>query len=182
MTSSNEKSDEELVRQFQKGNMDAFDKIVRRYQDSIFRMASVWLHDSQYSADVAQEVFLRGFKGLRSFRFRSAPFTWLYRTTKNVCREQNRRRKTESLDFEPIDDLANPETEMSRHSTAREVRQLIAKLPERQKEVVLLRLFEDLSVRDTAKAMRCREGTVKALLHKATQRLKANFDSQRAGT
>lgn len=180
--SSNEKSDEELVRQFQKGNMGAFDKIVQRYQDSICRMASVWLHDPQYSADIAQEVFLRGFKGLRSFRFRSTPFTWLYRTTKNVCREQNRRRKTESLDFDPIDDLANPEFEMSRHRAAREVRQLVAKLPERQKEVVLLRLFEELSVRDTAKAMRCREGTVKALLHKATQRLKANFDSQRVET
>jgi len=180
--SSNEETDEELVRQFQKGNVAAFERIVRRHQDSICRMAAVWLHDPQYSADAAQEVFLRGFNGLRSFGFRSAPFTWLYRTTKNVCREQNRRRKTAVLDFEPVDDRAGPESEMNRQHAAREVRRLIAVLPERQKEVILLRLFEELSVRDTAKAMRCREGTVKALLHKATQRLKANIEAKRAET
>ena len=175
--SSNEKTDEELVREFQRGNIDAFDTMVRRHQDRICRIAAVWLHDQQHSADVAQEVFLRSFKGLGSFRFGSAPFTWLYRTTKNVCHEHNRRRKTEPLDFEPIDDFASPESEVSQQHAAREVRQLVAELPDRQKEVVLLRVFEDLSVRDTAKAMRCREGTVKALLHKAMQRLKSNIDA-----
>ena len=176
--SSNEESDEELVREFQRGNINAFDSIVRRYQDRICRIAAVWLHDQQNSADVAQEVFLRGFKGLRSFRFGATPFTWLYRTTKNVCHEYNRRRGTEPLDFEPIDDLASPESDVSRQHAAREVRQLVAELPDRQKEVVLLRVFEELSVRDTAKAMRCREGTVKALLYKAMRRLKSNISTK----
>ena len=176
--SRNEESDEELVRRFQRGDIDAFDLLVRRYQDRIYRMAAVWLYDEELCSDVTQEVFLRGFKGLRSFRFRSAPFTWLYRTTKNVCREQNRRRTTTTLDFEPVDTLANPESEVSQQHTAREVRKLIATLPKRQQEVVLLRLFEDMSVRETAVAMACREGTVKALLHKAKSRLRLQLEAQ----
>jgi RNA polymerase sigma factor (sigma-70 family) len=56
------------------------------------------------------------------------------------------------------------------------VRLLVAGLPERQRDVVLLRIFEELSVADTAKAMGCREGTIKALLHKATKRLRLDIE------
>lgn len=174
----NEESDKELVHRFQRGDIDAFDTLVRRYQDRICRMAAVWLQDEQHSADVAQEVFLRGFKGLRSFRFRSAPFTWLYRTTKNVCREQNRRRTGVSLDFEPVDGCADPESQVNSLDAARDVRKLVAGLPERQRDVVLLRIFEEMSVRDTARTMGCREGTVKALLHKATRQLRNNINAR----
>lgn len=168
-------SDVELVRLFKAGNPDAYDAIVRRFQDRIFRLACVWLYDSQSAADVAQEVFVRGFKGLRAFRFRSAPFTWLYRTTKNVCNEFNRVRTTESLDEEPPDPGPVPEHDVAGYESARRVRRLVENLPERQREVVLLRIFEDLSVKETAQSMGCREGTVKALLHKATAKMKLSM-------
>ena len=173
--SLDEKSDAELVRLFKSGNADAFDAIVRRFQDRIFRLACVWLYDEQGAADVAQEVFVRGFRGLRSFRFRSAPFTWLYRTTKNVCHEFNRRRRPEPLEDEPADRASAPEQHVADYDSARRIRRLVADLPERQREVVMLRIFEDLSVRETAQSMGCREGTVKALLHKATANLKTRM-------
>lgn len=178
--SNQEISDVELVRQFKSGDASAYDAIVRRFQDRVFRLACVWLYDDQSAADVTQEVFVRGFKGLRSFRFRSTPFTWLYRTTRNVCNEFNRVRKTEPLDDEPQDPAAAPERDFSEFESARQVRKLVAGLPERQREVVVLRIFEDLSVKETAQSMGCREGTVKALLHKATEKLKLRM--QHAGT
>lgn len=169
--SMDDTTDVELVRLFKSGNADAFDAIVLRYQDRVFRLASVWLYDQQSAADVAQEVFVRSYKGLRAFRFRSAPFTWLYRTTRNVCNEFNRAKRTEALEDEPQDPGSAPERRVSDYESAREVRRLVADLPERQREVVLLRIFEDLSVKETAMSMGCREGTVKALLHKATKKL-----------
>jgi len=172
-------SDVELVREFKTGNVHAFDAIVRRFQDRIFRLACVWLYDQQQAADVAQEVFVRGYKGLRSFRFRSAPFTWLYRTTKNVCNEFNRRRQSEPLVDEPGDTSSVPEQQVADYDSARQVRRYVADLPPRQREVVMLRIFEDLSVKETAAAMACREGTVKAMLYKATRNLKLNME--RAG-
>lgn len=168
-------SDAELVRQFKAGNHEAFDAIVRRFQDRVFRLASVWLHDEQAAADVTQEVFVRGFKGLRRFRFRSAPFTWLYRVTKNVCREFNRMRRGEALVDEPPDTSSVPDKQVASIDTARRVRKLVEKLPARQREVVMLRIFEDLSVAETSSAMGCREGTVKALLHKATKGLRISM-------
>lgn len=171
-----EAPDNELVRLFKAGNTAAFDAIVRRFQDRIYRLACVWLYDEQYAADAAQEVFVRSYKGLRSFRFRSTPFTWLYRTTRNVCHEFNRVRRPEALENEPPDTGTRPETEVADFETARKVREYVAGLPERQRDVVMLRIFEDLSVRETAHAMGCREGTVKALLHKATRNLKVRME------
>lgn len=169
-------SDVELVKLFNSGDKDAFDAIVRRFQDRVYRLACVWLYDPQGAADVAQEVFVRGYKGLRKFRFRSQPFTWLYRTTRNVCNEFNRVRRNDPLDEEPLDTTLAPERHVADFDTARRVRELVADLPERQREVVLLRIFEDLSVRETARSMGCREGTVKALLHKAIGKLRLRIE------
>jgi len=169
-------SDAELVKQFKSGDSSAFDAIVRRFQDRVFRLASVWLYDDQGAADVTQEVFIRGHKGLRKFRFRSAPFTWLYRVTRNVCNEFNRARRSEALVDEPPDTSSMPDRQVASHDSARRVRQLVENLPDRQREVVMLRIFEDLSVRETASAMGCREGTVKALLHKATNSLRITMN------
>ena len=182
--SMDDSSDVDLVKKFRSGDPTAYDAIVRRFQDRVFRLACVWLYDEQSAADATQEVFVRGFKGLRAFRFRSAPFTWLYRTTRNVCSEFNRVRVAEPLDAEPHDPGSAPEKEVSAHEAARQVRRLVERLPERQREVVMLRIFEDLSVRETAQLMGCREGTVKALLHKATAKLKmsmriAGFEDER---
>jgi RNA polymerase sigma-70 factor (ECF subfamily) len=170
-------SDVELVREFKAGSASAFDAIVRRFQDRVYRLACVWLYDPQHADDATQEVFLRAHKGLRRFHFRAAPFTWLYRTTRYVCNEFNRRRKTEPLDDEPIDSGAGPDRQVTQFDTAARVRALVAGLPERQREVVVCRIFEDLSVAETASAMGCREGTVKALLHKATKRLRIDIES-----
>lgn len=172
-----DKSDAELVRLFKSGDPFAFGAIVKRFQDRVYRLACVWLYDDQFANDAAQEVFIRGYKGLRSFRFRAAPFTWLYRTTRNVCNEFNRRRRFEPIQpvDEPKDTAATPAQQVADKQSSRRVRQLVAALPPRQQEVVMLRIFEDLSVRETAQSMGCREGTVKALLHKATQNLQRNF-------
>lgn len=173
-----EHSDNELVRQFKSGDSRAFDAIVERFQDRVYRLACVWLYDPQNAADATQEVFVRSYTGLRRFHFRSEPFTWLYRTTRNVCSEFNRVRHGEPLEHEPADVGDAPEREVSDFERARRVRQLVARLPARQQEVVMLRIFEDLSVGETARLMRCREGTVKALLHKATNNLKRVMATQ----
>ena len=173
-------SDDDLVRQFRAGNAQAFDALVRRFQDRVFRLASVWLIDEQYAADVAQEVFLRSHRGLRTFRFRASVFTWLYRTTRNVCHETNRRGRGASFDANSAPEVAatdtGPEDSASLKQTISRVRQLVSTLPPRQREVVILRMFEELSVRETAQTMGCREGTVKALLHKASAALRRHVE------
>lgn len=171
-------TDTELVRQFKRGDEAAFSQLVQRHQDRIFRLAAVSLYDEQLAADAAQEVFIRAYRGLRGFRFTAVPFTWLYRTTKNVCHEFNRQRR--ELPTQPDEQAtdASPESLMEDLDTARSVRSLVAALPPRQREAVVLRVFEEMPVRETAALMGCREGTVKALLHKATLTLRHGVASE----
>ncbi len=171
-------SDADLVKHFKAGSSAAFDAIVLRFQDRIYRLASTMLTDAQQAADATQEVFMRSHKGLRTFRFRAEPFTWLYRTTRLVCHEFNRQKRAKTLAGELADTGNQPEALVDEFLCATRIRRIVSDLPERQREVVMLRIFEDLSVRDTARAMGCREGTVKALLHKATTRLEANLHIQ----
>lgn len=165
-------SDSDLVRRFQRGDEAAFGELVDRFGDRVYRLAAVWLNDAQLAADVAQDVFIRAHRGLRRFRFKAAPFTWLYRTTKNVCYEYNQKRPFEPLVDEPVSTAPAPDKPLDQATIAARIRALVAQLPERQRDVVMLRIFEELSVEQTARVMRCRPGTVKAHLHKAMQRLK----------
>lgn len=162
-------SDQSLVKRFQRGDREAFELLVRRHQDRIYRLAMTLVYAPSDAADATQEVFLRAIKGLKEFRFRASPFTWLYRTTKNVCLELNRKhhpgREPESAIEADIED--GMVDHFSDKQCAAAIRSLIAGLPERQRDVVLLRYFEELSVKDTATVLGCRPGTVKALLHKA---------------
>ncbi len=175
------RKDAELVRRFKRGDRDAFTSLVRRHQDRIFRLALVLLDDKQHAADAAQEVFLRAYQGLARFRFQAEPFTWLFRTTKNVCREYNRARAFAPLEWELRDNSAAPATELDRAHSARLIMALVVALPERQRDAVMLRVFEELSTAATARAMGCRPGTVKALLHKAVQRLKCSAEMTELG-
>lgn len=165
-------TDEVLVRRFQDGDARAFDILVQRHQDRVYRLAMVFLKSPSDAADVTQEVFLRAFTRLNRFRFRAQLFTWLYSATKNVSREHNRRQRiyVPAPEDEASECAPAGET-LDNEKLAAKIRALVARLPERQRDVILLRIFEELSVEETARAMRCRPGTVKALLHKAVNNL-----------
>ncbi|MEM9173434.1 MAG: RNA polymerase sigma factor [Pseudomonadota bacterium] len=162
-----ERDDETLVRAFQNGQPMALATLYRRHRSRLFRLALVWLEDAELAEDAVQCVFERGVRGLPRFRFNASPFTWLYRTLRNVCHEIRRKQAVVAEPVDIVDAAPTLELQHARLQTAQRVRTLVQRLPPRQREVVMLRIFEELSVADTAASMGCRQGTVKALLHKA---------------
>ncbi len=177
--SETELSDRQLVKQFQKGDSVALDVFIRRHQDRLMRIALVTLYAAKDAEDAVQETFLRAYKGLSSFRFSAEPFTWMYRTLKNVCSELNKKqtRFQNSSDYGNVEDTLRQEQDemgegFATFQLAAQVRKLVDGLPPQQREVVLLRVFEELSVQHTAKILGCKEGTVKAHLHKAMKNLR----------
>jgi len=169
------KSDKELIKQFLAGDQNAFNSFVQRHQDRIYRLAYAKLYVSDDAIDAAQEAFLRAYKGFGRFRFQAEPFTWLYKTLENVCLEFNRRavrdRKIGQMLMEQ-DIVEEFIADGSEDIHMQQVRQLTHRLPRRQQEVVLLRIFEGMSVEETAKTLKCSTGTIKANLHKAVSNLR----------
>jgi len=168
-------SDKELVKHYRNGDNKAFTLLTRRHQDRLYRLACIYLYHEQDAMDVTQEVFMRAYKGLLRFRFQSEPFTWLYRTLRNVCSEYNRKFTRDKEVLHDADERMmqiedNSNTETTQHLI--EIKELIKQLPRRQYEVVMLRIFEGLTIEETACAMKCRPGTVKAMLNKAQKQIR----------
>lgn len=147
-----------------------------RHKDYIYRVAWGLLNDDSAAEDVVQEVFLR----LQAGRLKATPrakfTTWLYRVAINTAREQARSRRRFLSDTSAVEALmAMPDgsADPARFDTLADLGRSLATLPLRQREVVLLRFLEGFDTAETAEILGCREGTVKAHLHRATQKLKS---------
>ena len=162
-----------------RGDRQALARLLSALQDVWYRFCLSLLRDHHRAADATQETGLRFLSQISGFRGESQLQTWSLGIALNVVREIKRRR----ISAEPSDDqlASTPERGSGDFDGIenRESRQLLrthlAALPDRQREAVVLRFFEELSVEETAQAMNCATGTVKATVHQALRALRAKM-------
>jgi RNA polymerase sigma-70 factor (ECF subfamily) len=171
----------EALRRFAGGDDSAFEALVHAHQDRVFRLAVALLGRRDQARDAAQEVFLRAFRGLRAWRFEAGLATWLHRLTVNVCRESRRRIASEARKrgrwMRLVAPLHRPGGAAAAE-TQEQAARLVASLPRRQREVVVLRVFTDLSVAETARVLGIPEGTVKSNFAKAIAALRLRLEQE----
>lgn len=163
------------IEQARQGNRTAQAALLGELQDVWYRMSLSLLHDPESARDATQETALRFLKQLSGFRGDSQIRTWSLGIAINVCRESKRRGRhiPEPLRLDGMRrEDPGPAASAEVSETRVKVRELLADLPERQREAILLRFFEELSVEETAAAMNCAAGTVKATVHQAMQALR----------
>ena len=166
-----------LVERFQSGDPNAFDEIVDRYHRYVFSLTYHFTHNPEDAHDICQEVFVKVFKSLGNLREGSTFHTWLRRITVNACIDRLRQQKKDPVLDEMNYALIAANTETPDHPVeARELRRAISnavdQLPNRQRQVFILRHYEDLSLKEVARTLECPLGTVKANLFHATRRLR----------
>jgi RNA polymerase sigma-70 factor (ECF subfamily) len=158
------------------GDRAAFDLIVERHQRTVYRVCYRFVGNHEDASDLAQDVFIRAYKGLPRFKGQSALGTWLYRIAVNVAlnRKSATRPRTEPLDARPhTDDRAvDPTAEMLRSEEGERVRAAIAQLPARQRATVILRVYHELSHQEIAGVLGSSVGAVKANFFHALGNLK----------
>lgn len=156
-------TDEELVQSFQDGNDVAFDVLLQRYESKVYSYIYYALKNEEEAQDLFQEVFMRIVSTIKSGRYNNMNkfASWLMRITHNQVIDYHRQNKSDKLlsndesEYDLFNDASmavdeNCEREMIDAQTLNEVKQLIAMLPESQREVVLLRFYEDLSFKEIA--------------------------------
>lgn len=172
-------SDEELVRRVQQGKVEAFEELVRRYERKVYNIAYRLLGNEEDATEALQDTFLRAYRFIRRFKFKSSFYTWLYRIATNVSLTKLRRRKkptTVSLD-EPVkntDDLmfdipdphTTPEEAFAKKRLRERLQAAIEKLPADFRAVVVLRDLEGLSNEEVSKVLGLSVPAVKARLHR----------------
>ena len=166
--------DEATIDAARRGDRPAQGRLLTALQDVWFRFCLSQLRDQDLAADATQETALRFLRQLANFRGESQLQTWSLGIALNVVREQKRKRSPELLDRDP--ELAAERSSVgSRLEDAEEqnqMRAMLDTLPDRQREALTLRFFEELSVEQTATVMNCAAGTVKATVHQALRALR----------
>jgi RNA polymerase sigma-70 factor, ECF subfamily len=171
------------TQQAQRGNRTAQAKLLRELQDPWYRFCLSLLRDPERARDATQETALRFLKLLPRFAGNSTLSTWSMGIAVNVCRELRRdSAKHAPVDPTTADAFADqtsvdpaPETRAAKVEHTALLRAGLNELPDRQREAIVLRFFEDLSVEETAAAMHCAEGTVKATVHQALRALRTRL-------
>ena len=179
---SEKPSDEALVRRVQQGEKAAYDVLVLKYQHKIINLVGRYVHDHAAAMDVAQEAFIKAYRGLASFRGESAFYTWLYRiainTAKNHLVAQGRRRPENEVDAQDAEqmggdsalkDSATPEAELLSEEIQAAVQRSIERLPEDLRMAITLRELEGLSYEEIAQTMGCPIGTVRSRIFRARE-------------
>lgn len=178
-----------LVEKCRRGESQAFDQLVIKYQKRIFNLTYRMLGNYEEANDLAQETFIRAYKKLGSFRKEASFYTWLYRLASNLCKNKLRQWQrqgqfqTQSL-HNPVGDgqreLINcisdqtdgPDKILEKKDLEQCVQRAIDSLQEDHRLVVILRDIQGLSYQEVAAILGCQEGTVKSRLHRARDELK----------
>src|SRR4051794_19204380 len=161
-----ELSDQDLVASCLAGRAGAFDVVVERHRRSVYQLCYRYVGNHEDASDLAQDVFLRAYRGLKNFRGRSSLSTWLYRIAVNVClnRVAAKVPQTEPIDARQFVDVrAEPASEtILKDERAARVRAAIAQLPPKQRSTLILRMYHELSHQEIAEALGSSVGAVKA--------------------
>jgi len=166
----------------QRGERAAQAQLLSALQDVWFRFCLSQLRgDRERAADATQETALRFLRQLPSFRGESQLQTWSLSIALNVVREMRRARGAESLDSAQEAVAATPRDArlLEDEDDRALMKQTLASLPDRQREALTLRFFEELSVEETATIMKCATGTVKATVHQALRALREKLKQLR---
>jgi RNA polymerase sigma-70 factor (ECF subfamily) len=173
--------DRVLVAAFLAGSQEAFNVIVTRHQRQVYQVCFRFVRNHEEAADLAQDVFVRAFKGLKNFKGDSALSTWLYRVGVNCClnRVAVKKPAIESIDAtQHVDHRSeDPLRLVVRGEKAAEVRRAIAQLPPKQRATLLLRVYQELSHEEIAGILGSSVGAVKANFFHALGSLKRLLQS-----
>ena len=169
----------ELVSRFREGNENAFNAIVARYQQRLFRMAETLLGNDEDARDISQEAFVKAYFNLKSFREDSSLYTWLYRIVYNLCISHLRRKKIisffsldqhdEGMEFDSKE--PDPSETLERKEILGAVTNALKSLPPKQRAVFTLHQLEGLTHGEIAGIMGITEGAVKASYFHAVRKL-----------
>lgn len=180
-------SDEDLMMKCRKGDIAAFELLVRRYQNPLINYIHRSIDDYHRAEDLSQETFLRVFKSASRYEPTASFRSWLYTIATNLCRNEIRNRsRRNTCSFEDLvaegedvyhteimrDTRYLPDILLEKKEQRQMIRKALTQLPENQRVALTLITYQDLRYEEVAEILGCSVGAVKALIHRARQKMK----------
>lgn len=177
--------DRELVLRFQSGDESAFDRLVEVHRRETYRLAYRLLGNHADADDLAQDAFLRAYRSLKRFRGDSSFRTWLTRIVLNLATDRRRERafrRMVPLEQAPAGGAETGPNGLPAACPGGEIlEKAVRQLPPRQRETLILRIFQEMRFQEIAKVMGCTVGTAKANFFHALKGLRARVHGREAG-
>ena len=175
--------EQRLIARVLDGDQDAFAAIVTTHEKQVYNLCLRMVSDPEDAQDLAQEAFLKAWRGLRFYKFESAFSTWLYRLTTNVCIDHLRRQKRrpqisltmgeeEDEELDLPDTAPLPEEQLLHGEDRRAVAEAMAQLDEESRAILTLRIVEEQSYEQIGEILDLKAGTVKSRIARARGKLK----------
>lgn len=181
----------ELIRSAQRGDQDAFEQLVRLYDQNVLRLAFNLLRSAEDAHDIYQEAFLRVHKNLHSFRFDCSFHTWLYRIVTNLCLDALRKRRVrreESSVVETGEGVVNrmdtveeerahgdPQRQLLSNQLGERIQEVLSSLTPRERTVFEMRHYQGLRLKAIGEILGTSEEAAKNCLFRATQKMRAGL-------
>lgn len=181
-------NDNDLILKAQKGEVLALEELIYRYDKMVLRIAMKYTGNSDDAKDIYQEVFIRVYKNLSGFQFKSEFSTWLFRITTNVCisfkRKLNRpdhfsiddENNSSAISNVPVEDSLLPDNAFVNAEFGNKINKALNTLSPNQKMSFLLKHHEGYKIKEIADLMSCKEGTIKKYLFEAVRKLKVQLE------
>jgi RNA polymerase sigma-70 factor, ECF subfamily len=175
--------DREAIAACRRGEREAFDRLVERYQRDVYRLCYRFVNNHEDANDLAQEAFIKAYRALDRFRGDSAFATWLYRIAVNACLNfrAGRKPKAEELPETLADARPRADEGILSDERSRRVRAAIGRLPAKQRATLILKTYHDMSHEEVARVLGSTVGTVKANLFHGLANLKKILAGERRG-
>lgn len=173
-----ELSDLQLIEEVRSGKRRAFTELMRRYQQRVYWVARRIVGTHEDADDIAQETFVKAFTALGDFRGESSFFTWLYRIAVNLS--LNAVRKKQLVNYLRESEIINrifpasedPSREVEFKETQSRLEEAIARLPEKQRAVFVMRYYDELSYEEISEVMKTSVGGLKANFFHALRKVR----------
>jgi len=172
------KADLDLVQDAKGGSRSAFSELVMRHQKQMMRVALRLTRDWNIAEDVVQESFIKAYQSLKGFEGRASFRSWMYQITSNTAKNRLRTlsRETVNIDNLTVAEGSVAEGQLAEVDVKELIRQEIDLLPERQRQALNLRIFDDLSFKEIADIMDCPYDTAKANYRHALLKLRSRME------
>ena len=162
-----------LVKKAIKGNEEAFLDLMHVHQEALYRTAISFLKNEEDALEAVQEVTYRAFKHIRKLKEPAYFKTWIIRIMMNYCQDEIRKSKRELVE----DDLLHL-IGVEENFTFLEIEEALKHLTDYERELLHLKYFEDIKIKDIAIMWKTPEGTIKTRLHKALRSLRHHFEGK----
>lgn len=185
-------TDRDMIAKSKRGDREAFNELMLKYQKQVFNISYTMLSQYEDASDATQEVFVKVWRSIASFKGEASFTTWLYRICANVCNDMLRKRQrhgiTVSLDVEDdergaagelVSEAPTPEESLDLSETQKLVRNAISELSAEYREVIIYSDIQQMSYEEIAKILRCPTGTVKSRLNRARNALRKKLSDKR---